>query len=137
MRKDLPLLLPRHITVGLSRQRIQHVRLDAMQQLHRSPLRRNPVVPSPRHMERRIELEDAIGEGVAPAEIVEEPAVDLGITQGLLNLADTLVWSRQSLQQASYRRATEPSMRRLFRPVVVLQYAPWQSSMHQSLRNSG
>ncbi len=47
-------------------------------------------------MERRIELEYAIGEGVAPAEIIEEPAVDLGITQGLLNLADTLIvwpWS--------------------------------------------
>ena len=42
-------------------------------------------------MERRIELEDPIGEGVAPAEIIEEPAVDLGVTQCLLNLADTLM----------------------------------------------
>jgi hypothetical protein len=41
-------------------------------------------------MDRRIELEYPIGEGVTPAEIIEEPAVDLGITQGLLNLADTL-----------------------------------------------
>ena len=45
-------------------------------------------------MERRIELEYAIGEGVAPAEIIEEPAVDLGITKCLLNLADTLVYGR-------------------------------------------
>ena len=37
-------------------------------------------------MECRIELEYAIGERVAPAEIIEEPAVDLGITQSnLLN----------------------------------------------------
>ena len=88
------MLLPRHIAVGLSRQCIQHMRLDAMQQLDRNPLRRNPVVPSPRHMERRIELEYAIGEGVAPAEIIEEPAVNLGITKGLLNLADTLMYGR-------------------------------------------
>ena len=45
-------------------------------------------------MERRIQLEYAIGEGVAPAEIIEEPAVDLGITQGLLNLAHTLKYGR-------------------------------------------
>ena len=90
-RKDLPLLLPRHIAVGLSWQCIQYVRLDAMQQLDRSPLRRDPVVPSPGHMDGRIELEYTIGEGVAPAEIIEEPAVDLGITQCLLNFANTLI----------------------------------------------
>jgi hypothetical protein len=42
-------------------------------------------------MEGRIEMEDPIGEGVAPAEIIEEPAVDLGIAKCLLNLADTLL----------------------------------------------
>jgi hypothetical protein len=45
-------------------------------------------------MEGRIELEDAIGEGVAPAEIIEKPAVDFGIAKCLLNLADTLLNSR-------------------------------------------
>lgn len=90
----MSLLLPRHIAVGLSRQCIEHARLDAMQQLNGNPLRRNPVVPSPGHMERRIELEYAIGEGIAPAEIIEEPAVDLGITKCLLNLADTLLYGR-------------------------------------------
>ena len=70
------------------------MRLDAMQQLDRNPLRRNPVVPAPRHMERGIEQEYSIGEGVASAEIIEEPAVDLGITKSLLNLADTLMYGR-------------------------------------------
>ncbi len=65
-----------------------------MQQLDRSPLCRNPVVPPPGHMEPRIELEYAIGEGVTPAEIVEEPAADLGIAQCLLNFADTLINGR-------------------------------------------
>ena len=77
-------------------------------------------------MERRIELEYAIGEEVAPAEIVKEPTVDLGITQCLLNLADTLI----------YGRAAKPSMRRPLRSVVMLQCALWQSSMHQSLPSS-
>ena len=36
--EDLPLLFPRHITVGLSRQGIQYVRLDAMQQFDGSSL---------------------------------------------------------------------------------------------------
>ena len=65
-----------------------------MQQLDRNSLRRNPVVPSPRHMDGRIELEYTIGEGIAPAEIIEEPAVDLGITQCLLHLTDTLIYGR-------------------------------------------
>jgi hypothetical protein len=41
-------------------------------------------------MEGRIELKYAIGEGVTPAEIIEKPAIDFGITKCLLNLADTL-----------------------------------------------
>jgi hypothetical protein len=45
-------------------------------------------------VEHRIELEYAIGEGVAPAEIIEEPAINLGITKCLLNFADTLVYGR-------------------------------------------
>ena len=40
-------------------------------------------------MESRIELEYAIGKGVAAAEIIKEPAIDLSVTQGLLNLGDT------------------------------------------------
>src|SRR5262245_28185291 len=67
------------------------MRLNTMEQLTWNPLRWNPVIPSPRHMECRIEMEYAIGERIAPAEIIEEPAVDPGITQGLLNLADTLL----------------------------------------------
>src|SRR6188768_4048411 len=90
-RKDLPLLLPRYIIISLSRQCIQYMRLDAMQQLDWNPLRRNPVVPASCHMEGRIELEDAIGKRIASAKIIEKPAVDLGITEGLLNLADTLL----------------------------------------------
>jgi hypothetical protein len=40
-------------------------------------------------MGSRIKLEYAIGKGIAAAKIIKEPAVDLGITQSLLNLADT------------------------------------------------
>ena len=53
---------------------------------------RNPVVPAPRHMEGRVELEYAIGEGVAPAEIIEEPAVDPGIANRLLDVTHTLLY---------------------------------------------
>jgi hypothetical protein len=45
-------------------------------------------------MEGRIELKYAIGEGVTPAEIIEQPAIDFGITKCLLNLADTLLYGR-------------------------------------------
>lgn len=83
------MLFPRHITVSLSRQRIQHMRFNAMQHFDRSPVRWNPVVPSARHMDSRIELEYAIGKGIAAAKIIKEPAVDLSLTQSLLNLADT------------------------------------------------
>jgi hypothetical protein len=60
-----------------------------MQQLDGNALRWNPVVPSARHMDSRIELENAIGKEITPAKIIKEPAVDLSITQSLLNLADT------------------------------------------------
>jgi hypothetical protein len=45
-------------------------------------------------MERGIEFKYAIGEGVAPTEIIKEPAVDFGITQCLLNFTDTLIDGR-------------------------------------------
>ena len=67
------------------------MRFDAMQHLDRCPLRWNPVVPSARHMDSRIKLEYAIGKGVAAAKIIKEPAVDLSLTQSLLNLADTRI----------------------------------------------
>ena len=67
------------------------MRFDAMEYFNRGAMRRNPVVPSPRHMERRVEPEDTIGEGVATAEVVEKPAVNLGISKGLLNLIHALM----------------------------------------------
>jgi hypothetical protein len=100
-----------------------------MKQLDRNPLRRNPVVPAPGHMKCRIELEYPIGEGVAPAEIIEEPAVNLSVTQGLLNLADTLRYGRHHDREASYRRETKSSMSRWLRLLIMLQCNPWQLSV--------
>ncbi len=65
-----------------------------MEEFDGSALRRNPVVPASRYMERWIEPEDAIGEGVAAAEIVEQPAVDFGFAKGLLNFIYALVEGR-------------------------------------------
>ena len=79
-----------------------------------------------------IELEYPIGEGIAPAEIIEEPAVNLRVTQSLLNLADTLRYGRDHGREASYRRETKSSMSRPLRSVVMLQCEPWQLSVRQN-----
>ncbi len=77
--------LPRQIEAALARHIIQGVRFNLVENLGRSSLRGNQVVPAPRHVAFGIELQDAGGQGVAPAKVVEQPAVKPGFPEGLLD----------------------------------------------------
>ena len=60
---------------------------DAVLQTGRLPLRWDEVIPAPRAHSRR-KLQDALRNGIAPAEIVKQPAVQLRRSQVALYPVD-------------------------------------------------
>src|SRR2546430_16569336 len=69
--------------------------LDTVEQFDRCSLRGNPVVPAAGDVSGRIEAEHAVRQGIAAAEIIEEPAVQAGsLAESLLDLGEALVRSR-------------------------------------------
>jgi hypothetical protein len=65
--------------------------LNPMKELDRFAGGRNPVVPPTGHMARRVEQQYAVGERIAPAEVIEEPTVQLRAQVELaLNVEETL-----------------------------------------------
>ena len=70
----------------------QAVRFDPMQEFDRRSRDGNPIVPAPRDMPGRIEQQYAIGQGIAAAEVVEEPAVgNAAHPESFLNGRDAVV----------------------------------------------
>src|SRR5207245_10322704 len=86
----LVLLLPRKVKPALAGNLVQGMRFNLVENLGRSTLRGYQVVPAPRHVAGRIELQDAGGQGAAAAKVVEQPAVKLGFPGGLLDGGNTV-----------------------------------------------
>src|SRR2546428_13515919 len=84
------LFLPRQVKPALAGNLVQGMRFNLVENLGRSTLRGYQVVPAPRHVAGRIELQDAGGQGVAAAKGVEQPAVKLGFPEGLLEGGNTV-----------------------------------------------
>ena len=83
------LLLPATINEAFPGKSIEFVALDRMHNLRRLAGRRDVVEPSARAGSVVAELEDSRREGIAPAEIVKEPAVKFRGAQGRLDFRDT------------------------------------------------
>src|ERR1700730_60671 len=76
-------ILPR-VVRSLARQRGKRLRLDLVHQFLWCSLRRNEIKPSSRPHRRR-QVQDVLGNGIAPSKIVKEPAVDFGGPQVALD----------------------------------------------------
>src|SRR5712692_6687576 len=85
------LFLPGQVESAFTRHVVQRMWLDPVQELLRHSLRGNQVVPASGHVAVGIELQDAGGQGVAAAKIVEQPAVKPGFLEGLLDRAGVVV----------------------------------------------
>src|SRR6266545_2593124 len=83
------LFLPTAVFLTLSRQGIEFRRFDPMHDLDTFARGRDIEKPAARPDRMLIELQDAEGEGIAPAEIVKQPAVDLRGLKSLLDFSDT------------------------------------------------
>ena len=90
-----PLLVPGNVQQGVAGQFAEDMGLDTVEQFDRCSLRGNPVVPAAGDVSGRIEAEHAVRQGIAAAEIIEEPAVQAGsLAESLLDLGEALVRSR-------------------------------------------
>src|SRR5207248_441017 len=88
--ENVVLLLPGQIKARVPRQIIQRMRLDAMKNLDGRPMRRNQVVPAPGRMTRRIKPQDVCRQRIASAEVVEQPPLESGRPERLLNCSNVL-----------------------------------------------
>src|SRR5437879_8494489 len=80
--------------------------LDPVQELLRHSLGGNQVIPAPSHVAVGIDLQDSGGQRIAPAKIVEQPAGEPGVPEGLLNGGDVVVVRRHFL--VKLRRVLSP-----------------------------
>src|SRR2546426_9063034 len=135
------LFLPRQVKPALAGNLVQGVRFNLVENLGRSSLRGYQVVPAPRHVAGRIELQDAGGQGVAAAKIVEQPAVKPGFLEGLLDGGDAIVVHRHFL--VKLRRVLSPqypyvlALREAEASRAALRQGPMRrhpSGLHQLLR---
>jgi hypothetical protein len=79
-------LLPAEVDEAAARERVELLGLDAVDDLGRLALGRYEVEPAARGELVLVEQEDAVGERVAAAEVVEEPAGEPGPAQSLLDV---------------------------------------------------
>src|SRR6266705_5247993 len=99
------LFLPRQVKPALAGDLVQGVRFNLVENLVRSSLRGYQVVPAPRHVAGRIELQDAGGQGVAAPKVVEQPAVKPGFPEGLLDGGNTVGGLHGERVYSTLRRA--------------------------------
>ena len=93
--EECPLLFPSEIWVRRTRQFVQDVRFDSVHQFDRLSRGRNPIVPTPRDMPRRIEQQHPIGQGIAAPKIIEQPAIESGcLSERRLDLRNPRVMSQ-------------------------------------------
>src|SRR5216683_2400618 len=78
-----------HLDASRSRQSVEPMRLDRGDQRLRSAARRDEVEPSAGRKSMLGQSEDAVGERVAHAEVVEKPSVEFGFAQRLCDLFDS------------------------------------------------
>ena len=78
-------LLPGGVLGLCSGQRVEAAGFDAVDELLRLPMGGNQVVPAPCDVQTLGQAEDAVGQGIAAVVIIEEPAVQAGITEGGLD----------------------------------------------------
>src|SRR5207244_11963854 len=99
------------------------------------------ALPSSGHVAVGIELQDAGGQGVAAAKIVEQPAVKPGFLEGLLDGGDAIVVHRHFL--VKLRRVLSPqypyvlALREAEASRAALRQGPMRrhpSGLHQLLR---
>ena len=83
-------LLPAAIDEFPARQRVEFELLDRHYNFHRLAGRWDVVEPAARRDEVLVHLQDAIGEGIAVAKIIEEPAVQLCRAQSRLDFVHAL-----------------------------------------------
>ena len=81
---------PRRVGGGLPRHSVERVRLDGMHQLLRLSTREHQAVPAPAADPARVQAQDAVGDRIRAAEIVEEPAVQLLLLQRGLDTGELL-----------------------------------------------
>ena len=79
------LFLPGEIESAFTRHVVQRMRLDPVQDLLRHSLGGNQIIPAPGHVALGIDLQDSGGQRIAPAKVVEQPAVEPGVPEGLLD----------------------------------------------------
>src|SRR5467141_2719731 len=82
------LFLPTAVFLTPSRQGIEFVRFDPVHDLDAFGRGRDVEEPAARTDRVLVEFQDAQGDEVAPAEIIEQPAVDLGGLERFLNFTD-------------------------------------------------
>src|SRR5215469_6696452 len=118
------LLFPRDIAFSSPREWGKDVGLNSMDDFDRHALSWNPIVPASCDVNCRIEQQDAIGQGVAPTEIIKEPTIKrTGFAERLLNVQNPLVMRGRHRWLASYRRLSGPSIAS-WHEMIMLQCAP-------------
>jgi hypothetical protein len=78
-------LLPGGVFGLCTRQRIQATSLDAVDEFLRIAVGGDEVEPAAGNVHAGVEAKDRVGEGVAVVVVVEEPGVEVGVTQGGLD----------------------------------------------------
>ena len=80
-------LLPASIDEFPAGKRIEFELLDRLYDFDRLARGRDVVEPPARRQHFFVQLQNPVGEGIAVPEIVEEPAIELGLVQRSLNLS--------------------------------------------------
>ena len=82
----LMLLLPREIETDFTRHIVQGMGFNLMEDLRRVSVGRNQIIPASCHVAVRADFQDARSQGIAAAEVIQQPTVKFRVAEGLLDL---------------------------------------------------